>query len=229
MVLAVSLASAAGSPRWCGGSLAKKARGEWKNGRRRGRRAFYLEVACGFARFRRPARSAAGVQSFEVAGQAHEVPFAADFPEAAQQKLPEPERAFDDAEDGFDGAGASPVAGFAFGGPQLFGHGDEHGVGGGFGRFDFVEGAPVVAPLGVGVFAVDADVQDEPGVVAAEAFEGGFVGVAAVGQGGGGCAEARGGMAARSASVSPTSAAQVLTRWPRMSWLPSASTMAWAL
>ena len=29
-------------------------------------------------------------------------------------------------------------------------------------------------------------------------------------------------MAARSAAVSPTSAAQVLTRWPTMSWLPSA-------
>jgi len=36
------------------------------------------------------------------------------------------------------------------------------------------------------------------------------------------------GMRARSASVSPTSAAQVLTGWPTMSWLPSASTMACA-
>ena len=48
------------SRRWFGGSLGKNALGELKNGRGRGRRAFDPEVACGLARFRRPAPSAAG-------------------------------------------------------------------------------------------------------------------------------------------------------------------------
>ncbi len=44
----------------------------------------------------------------------------------------------------------------------------------------------------MGIFAVDADVEIKSGAVATEALDGGFVGVAAIDQGGGGRAEARG-------------------------------------
>ena len=49
-------------------------------------------AAGGFSAGQRGA--AQGVPSFAVAGQADEVPFAADFLEAAPQKLPEAERGF---------------------------------------------------------------------------------------------------------------------------------------
>ena len=89
----------------------------------------------------------------------------------------------------------------------------------------------------MGVFAVDADVKSHSGPVAAEALEGGFVGVAAVGQRGAGGAEAGGeggqvgfGFAdVGGAEPALSEAERVLTRWPTRSWLPSASTTAWAL
>ena len=91
----------------------------------------------------------------------------------------------DDAEDGFDGAGAAAAGGFAIGGASFFGHCEAHGVGELLGRLAFVQRPPVAAPFGVGVFTVDAEVKVEPGALAGEAFEGGFVGGAAVGAGGG--------------------------------------------
>lgn len=170
------------------------------------------------------------MEAFEVVGQAHQVSFAADFLQASQHKLTETEHVFDDPEHRFDGAGAPSVARLTCGGFEFGGHHQEHRIGELFRRLDLVRWPPVVAAFGVGVLAVHADVKMaiQCRVVAAQAFEGGFVRVAAVGQRGGGRPEG-GGDAGQAASVSPTSAAQVLTRWPTINWLPSASTTAWAL
>ena len=82
----MSLASAARAAQWQGGSLAKNARGGLKNGRRSGEEGVFLKEASEFARFcsvllglGRHRRLTQGVESFQVVGQADEVPFAVDF------------------------------------------------------------------------------------------------------------------------------------------------------
>ena len=74
-------------------------RGVFSGNGRGGRDGAGRRTFCGLAPFSAcDRRQPQGVQAFEVVGQAHEVPFAADFLQAAQPKLPEPERGFEDAE-----------------------------------------------------------------------------------------------------------------------------------
>lgn len=75
---------------------------------------------------------------------------------------------------------------------MLLGHGEERGVGDGLGWFDFVGRAELVTALGVGVFAVDANVELRGIGAEGNAGEGLAVDLVAIGERGGGFAEARG-------------------------------------
>ena len=99
------------------------------------------------------------MQSFQIVGEANQVPFGCDLAEAAQEELPEAECLFDDSENRFDRAGTSSIQRATFRGFEFGGHGQEHRVGDLSGRRAFLRRPIIVAPFGVSILAMHTDVE----------------------------------------------------------------------